>query len=158
MASFRKQIRSIARGKVLLFGIGNRMMADDGAGPLVVDRVRERRSALACIDGGAAPENYLEKAVKAAPDTVLIVDAVSFDGRAGEIKIFRSSALSAGGISTHALSLAMVCEYLRNRLGDVTIALVGIQPETVTMGKQMSTAVQGAVEDLAGELVKEFAE
>jgi hydrogenase maturation protease HycI len=155
MASLREQIHSITRGRVLLFGIGNRMRADDGAGPLLVDKVGERCS-LACIDGGSAPENYLEKVVKAAPDTVLIVDAVGFDGRAGEIRIFRSSALSAGGISTHALSLTMVCDYLKNRMVSVNVAVIGIQPQTLSMGKKMSVAVRRAVEDLAGELVKKF--
>jgi hydrogenase maturation protease HycI len=155
MASLREQIQSIRKGKVLLFGIGNRMRADDGAGPFLVDKVGER-CLLACMDGGSAPENYLEKVVKAAPDTVLIVDAVGFNGRAGEIRVFRSSAISPGGISTHALSLAMVCDYLKNRMMSAEIVVIGIQPQTLCMGKKMSIPVKRSVEALAEDLVKEF--
>lgn len=155
MASFREQIRGITRGRILLFGIGNRLRADDGAGPLLTDTVR-KRSSLACVDGGSAPENYLENIVKAAPDTVLIADAVCFNGRAGEIRIFRSNALAAGGLSTHALSLAMACDYLKNRMRQVEIAVIGIQPQTVSMGKRMSTAVRRAVKRLAEEIIMEL--
>jgi hydrogenase maturation protease len=81
---------------------------------------------------------------------------MGFDGRAGEIRFFKSSALAGGGISTHALSLTMVCDYLKNRMVSVNVAVIGIQPQTLSMGKKMSVAVRRAVEDLAGELVKKF--
>jgi len=157
MQSLEKQLFSLLKGKVLLFGIGNRMRADDGAGPLVVDKVKGR-CRIECIDAGVAPENYLEKVVKAGPDTVLIVDAVDFNGRAGEIKILRNEALSAGGISTHALSLSLACEYLKNRIRGAGIVLVGIKPQNVSMGREMSAAVKRSVEKLAEALVKEFAD
>jgi hydrogenase maturation protease HycI len=155
MASLRTKIHSIRKGKVLFFGIGNRMRADDGAGPLLVETVGRHRG-LVCIDGGVAPENYLEKIVKAAPDTVFVIDAIGFDGRAGEIRIFRSDEISGGGLSTHALSLAMVCEYLKNRMEQVAIAVIGIQPQTISLGKKMSAAVEKTVNKLAEKIIEEF--
>lgn len=155
MVSFREQIGGIGKGKVIIFGIGNRMKADDGAGPLLLEMVSSR-SSLMCIDGGIAPENHLEKIVKAAPDTVFIADSVSFNGRPGEIRLFRGEEIAEGGISTHALSISMACEYLKNRMGPINIAVIGIQPGTVSLGKKMSSAVRRAVEELAEEIIGEF--
>jgi hydrogenase 3 maturation protease len=152
----RVQLRSICKGKVLLLGVGNRMRADDGAGPVVVDGVTGR-CPIVCIDAGVAPENYLEKVVKAVPDTVLIADAVEFDGRAGEIKVFGNEALAGGGISTHALSLTLVCEYLRNRGIVAGIFLIGIKPRNIALGAPMSNAVKRSAGKLANELANVYA-
>jgi hydrogenase 3 maturation protease len=87
---------------------------------------------------------------------VLIIDAVGFKGDAGEIRVFRSEEISGSGLSTHALSLDMTCEYLKNRIAGIAIAVIGIQPRTVSLGKKMSAAVAKAVEKLAEEIIGEF--
>jgi hydrogenase 3 maturation protease len=147
------KLRSLCNGKVLLIGVGNRMRADDGAGPLLVDAVAGR-CRIECIDAGVAPENFLEKAVRADPDTVLIADAIDFNGEPGDITVVDEKALSGGSISTHALSLTMMCEYITQRNCTTRVALVGIKPQTVTLGADMSNAVARSVEKLAEELVK----
>ncbi|MBN2036914.1 MAG: hydrogenase 3 maturation endopeptidase HyCI [Chitinispirillaceae bacterium] len=153
MHPLQRQLCSLCTGKVLLMGVGNRMRGDDGAGPLLVDTVKGR-CRIECIDAGVAPENFLEKAVRAGPDTVLIADAISFKGSPGEIRVMEGNALSSGSISTHALSLAMVCEYITKRSTGTRIALIGINPQTVSLGADMSDAVARSVKKLAEELVK----
>ena len=141
----------LSKGKVCILGVGNRMHGDDGVGSLLVDRISGRIS-VDCMDAGIAPENFLEKIVKLAPDTVLIVDAVDFGGRHGEIRIFNPQDIVCGGISTHALSLQMVCEYLKERI-PVRVFLIGIQPQAIGLGQELSSIVAKALDSLAAILL-----
>jgi hydrogenase 3 maturation protease len=138
------------KGKVCVVGIGNRLKGDDAAGPELIDRIAGH-SRFYCIDAGVAPENYLEKIVGIKPDTILLVDAMDFGGSAGSIKLFSADQVTGGGLSSHALSLRMTCDYLQQRIS-ARIFVLGIQPAQVKMNEPLSEAVRVAVEKLADEL------
>jgi len=138
------------KGKVCVIGIGNRMKGDDAAGPELIDRLAGR-SRFHCLDTGVAPENYLEKIVQIKPDTILLVDAMDFGGEAGSCKLFSADQITGGGLSSHALSLRMTCDYLQQRIS-AHIFILGIQPSQVNMNRPLSAAVSAAVEKLAAEL------
>jgi hydrogenase maturation protease HycI len=141
-------LKSLPSDRLCIVGIGNRMKGDDAAGVRLIDFITGHVQ-VECIDAGVAPENYLEKIVGLAPSTVLLVDATTFDGTPGEIRIFTPEEISPGGLSTHALSLQMVSDYLKARV-DVQVLLIGIQPETTrTSDGDLSPSVEHAVEDLA---------
>ena len=142
----------ICAGRTCVVGVGNRMKADDAAGPILIDRLRGSSGAH-LVDAGPAPENFLEKIVRLRPDTVLIVDAIDWGAVPGSIAVFRPEQLAAGGISTHALSLNMVCDYLAAR-GCPRVALVGIQPGEARMEREPSRSVLRAVNALAGALAR----
>ncbi|MDD5677506.1 MAG: hydrogenase 3 maturation endopeptidase HyCI [Kiritimatiellae bacterium] len=138
------------KGKVCVVGIGNRLKGDDGAGPELIDRLTGH-GRLCCMDAGVAPENYLEKIVQAAPDTILLVDAMDFGGEAGAYRLFTSDQITGGGLSSHALSLRMTCDYLHQRMA-VHVFILGIQPAQVEMNQPLSVLVKTAVDQLAAEL------
>ncbi|MFH0952815.1 MAG: hydrogenase 3 maturation endopeptidase HyCI [Verrucomicrobiota bacterium] len=150
MDTLEHQLKTALRGKVCILGVGNRMRGDDGAGSWLVGRVAGGVAAD-LLDGGVAPENYLEKAARNRPDTVLVVDAVDFGGAAGEIRLFDSTAIHAGGLSTHALSLRMAFEYLTARCS-ASIVLAAIQPVSIGLAQDMSEPVRGSIERLARAL------
>lgn len=126
------------------------MRGDDGAGSWLTEQI-SGRVAADVTDGGVAPENYLEKVVRNRPDTVLVVDAVDFGGAAGEIRLLDSTAVRAGGLSTHALSLRMAFEYLTARCS-ASIVLAAVQPVSVGLAQDMSGPVRASVERLAKAL------
>jgi len=136
---------------VSIVGVGNRMRADDGAGPVLIDRVKDNVAAT-CIDAGITPENYLEKVVVGEPDTILIVDAGHFGGQPGDTRMFQSSEIAAAGVSTHTLSLELACDYLKNRIS-ANVFLIAIQPEMIEWKEALSESVDKAVDDLARTLV-----
>lgn len=140
------------RGKVCVLGVGNRLRGDDGAGSWLAGRIAGKIAA-AVFDGGVAPENHLEKIAKARPDTILLVDAVEFGGRPGEVRLLRPADVAGGGLSTHALSLRMACEYLTRRTS-ADIFLAAIQPGSVRLAESMSEDVADAVEALADRLLE----
>lgn len=146
------QLKNILTGRVCVLGVGNRMKGDDGAGPVLIDRISGRISAD-CLDAGVAPENFLGKIVQMKPDTILVVDAMDFGGAPGEIRIFEPENIVGGGISTHVLSLGMVCDYLKARI-PVRIFLLGIQPGIVGFCKGLSSDVAGSLDSLADTLLE----
>ena len=74
------------------------------------------------------------------PDTVLIVDAVDFDGPPGEARLLEPTSITAGGLSTHASSLQMVADYLKARAGARSL-LLAIQPADVSPGEGLTEPV-----------------
>ncbi|MFC1453034.1 hydrogenase 3 maturation endopeptidase HyCI [Verrucomicrobiota bacterium] len=151
-APLAESLREIVKGAVCIMGVGNRMRGDDGAGPVLMDALAGRVDAH-CIDAGTAPENVVEKTARLGPDTVLIVDALHFDAQPGDCRVFVPEDLPAGGISTHAPSLQLTCEYLRARI-PVSVFVIGIQPQAIRLGDSLSSAVGRAVHELAGLLVE----
>jgi len=124
------------------------MRGDDGAGALLAKRFSSRIGPL-CIDAGTVPENFLEKIVRTQAGTVLIVDAVDFNGTPGELRVFETNDIAAGAISTHSLSLQMAGDYLKTRIS-ARVLLLGIQPATTALGAEITPAVDAAI-DLAGK-------
>ena len=128
-----------------ILGVGNTARGDDGKGSLLVRKLTGRIEAC-CIDTGIAPENFLEKIVRKKPDTILIVDAADFGGSPGEIRLLESGQLASGGLSTHALSLQMACDYLQFRI-PVGVHLLAIQPAQ-TNSEGLSSPVQDSLDFL----------
>jgi len=137
----------VLEGEVCILGMGNRLKGDDGAGPLLVEQVSGKTNAD-LVDAGLAPENHLEKVARLEPDTVVIVDAVSFGGRPGEVRLLEPEQLGSGAVSTHAVPLATLCDYLQTRTG-AGIVVVGIQPRNVKLADTMSREVMDTVDALA---------
>jgi hydrogenase maturation protease HycI len=138
-----------ARGVVV--GIGNRMCGDDAAGPVVIDRIKNRWQAY-CVDAGVALENYVEKIARLEPQAVLLVDAVYRGLEPGTVSVIEETELSGAGISTHAPSIRMPIDYLKIRTS-ASILLMGIEPVQVHMDAAMSDKVARAVSDVAEYLV-----
>lgn len=150
MTDLADDLKRYLKGKVCVIGIGNRLKGDDAAGPELIDRL-SGRSRFHCLDAGVVPENYLEKIVHIAPDTILLVDAMDFGGETGSGRLFPADQVAGGGLSSHALSLRMACDYLRQRIS-AQIFILGIQPSRVHMNQPLSAAVRAGVERLADEL------
>ena len=76
---------------------------------------------------------------------------MNFGSAAGSCKLFPADQITGGGLSSHALSLQMTCDYLHQRIS-ARIFILGIQPAQVVMNSPLSAAVSSAVETLAVEL------
>ena len=135
-------------------GVGNRLCGDDAAGPLLIDDIDGRIDAL-CLDTGISPENFVERAARAAPAAVLIVDATDFGGEVGEMREIPVADLDGGRLSTHAPSLTLVCQYLCARI-PVQVTVLGIQPGVTDFGSGVTPPVAQAVATLARALSRAF--
>jgi len=145
----------LAEGKVIVVGIGNTLRADDGAGSLVAERLRERYPDVV-FDAAQAPENYLAPIRRADPDVVMLVDAADFGGSPGEVRAATAEDVEGLMMGTHAAPLSMFMRVLGNET-QADVRLVAVQVATTTLGADMTREVADSVENLVsqlGELLK----
>lgn len=131
--------------KKLVVTVGNLMMGDDAAGPLLAQKMQgaplENWGAL---DGGAAPENYLYLIRELTPEQVLVIDAADMDLAPGEIRLIGTDRIEDPFLmTTHTLPLSYLVQSLREFVPKVD--LVGIQPQVVAFGYPVSAEVRQAV-------------
>jgi len=143
-------LSELLKGRICVVGVGNRQRGDDGAGPRVID-ARDPGAGGFWLDAGMAPENYLEPIAQWKPDTILIVDAVVFGGDFGECRLLDRSTIESASVSTHAVSLGTLCDYLINRTG-ARIQLLAIEPKSIGPVNRLSRPVECAVNALAQTL------
>ena len=132
----------------LVFTVGNPMMGDDAAGPLLARRLEDSPiPGWELVDGGPAPENLLYRVRELAPQEVLVIDAADMDLAAGEVRFIPALRLEDPFLmSTHSLPLSYLIESLREFVPKVS--LLGIQPRLVCFGYPLSAEVKQAVEQV----------
>jgi hydrogenase 3 maturation protease len=144
--------KTIMRGKVAIFGMGNLLRGDDALGPLLVDMLQGRVNAV-CINAENAPEKFLGKVIKLDPDTLVIIDAVHLGLEPGDYRLVKPEELEGVGISTHDIPLKSLVEYIKMEI-DANIYILGVQPEQITIGEDLSAPVKKALQTLENLLIE----
>ncbi|HAV2020612.1 TPA: hydrogenase maturation peptidase HycI [Citrobacter koseri] len=130
----------------VLLCVGNSMMGDDGAGPLLAEMcAAQPKGNWAVIDGGSAPENDIVAIRELRPDRLLIVDATDMGLNPGEIRIIDPDDIAEMFMmTTHNMPLNYLVDQLKEDVGDVIF--LGIQPDIVGFYYPMTPLVKEAVE------------
>jgi hydrogenase 3 maturation protease len=145
-------------GRVVVVGVGNTLLGDDGAGPELVRRLerrlrRTRIEGVATVDAGSTPENQLGPIRAYRPDTILLVDAADIGGRPGTCALMEPGELAPNGLSTHDMSLRLFFSFLAAECR-ARLWLLGVQPRRTEPGSHLSGRVRRVVRRLAGELAR----
>jgi hydrogenase 3 maturation protease len=132
--------------KKLVVTVGNGMMGDDAAGPLLAEKLKlAPLNGWETLNGGSAPENSLFRIREMAPEQVLIVDAADMDLTPGEIRLISDDRIEDPFfMTTHTLPLTYLMQSLREFVPKVD--LLGIQPDVVAFGYPVSASVKLAVD------------
>lgn len=134
----------------LIVGVGNVLRGDDGFGPELVKNLSGRTN-VNLLDGGETPEDLLGQIVQMAPTRLVIADAVALGGMPGDAALLESDQLGKRiAVSTHNLSLLMFIKYLKEKLPELDIRILGVQPRNIDFGKGLSTEVRKTIDNLAG--------
>lgn len=151
-----------AAARVVAIGVGNRLRADDAAGPAVAARLRERAlRGLVVLDRDGDPGALMD--AWAGADLALIADAVASGAPAGEVHRLdateRPLPARTFGCSTHAIGLGEAVELAR-ALGRMPGRLVvyGIEGAAWEAGADPDPAVARAVDRVAAEVLAEARE
>jgi hydrogenase 3 maturation protease len=132
--------------KNLVVTVGNDMMGDDGAGPMLARMLKQSPlQDWEVLEGGNVPENYLFRIREMEPERVIIVDAADMDLPTGEMALIDKEGIgSVFLMTTHTLPLS----YMMEAVGQFvpTVELIGIQPGVVAFGYPVSPEVKQAVE------------
>jgi hydrogenase 3 maturation protease len=140
--------------KRVILTVGNSLMGDDGAGPLLAELLEsEPAPGWAVIDGGSAPENVMHAVRAEAPERVLMIDAARMELEPGTVRRVDERDIARQFlINTHAIPLDMLIGSLRETVPCVTF--VGIQPARVEFFAEMTSEVRDAVVRLHRSLVE----
>lgn len=132
----------------VVLAVGNSMMGDDGAGPLLAEMMAGAPVAgWVVINGGSAPENVAHQVRALKPRRVLIVDAADMALAPGEIRIIDPDDIAEMFImSTHNMPLNFLIDQLREDISEVIF--LGIQPDVVAFYCPMTKPVTQAVAEV----------
>ena len=128
----------------LVMGVGNDIRGDDAVGELIAREFE--KPGWETVDCGSVPENHIVMVEEGDYDIVLIVDAASMGLEPGEIRIVPRKYLGVFTMSTHALPLSLVMDFLDDKVGEVV--LIGIQPEDMSLKEGVTERVMDAKDRL----------
>ncbi len=122
----------------ILFGVGNSLRGDDGAGCYVADHFRA--DDWMAINCATAPENFTGIVRKHHPSLLVIVDAAAMSLPPGAVRKIAPENIEDVGLGTHMLPLSHLIGYLAMDAGE--IVLIGIQPSHVDTCDGLTPTVQ----------------
>lgn len=157
---------SSGRGPIVVFGIGNVLLRDDGVGVHVI-RELERRAARGdallpphtqLVDGGTLGLGLLP--LIAGARAVLLLDAAFLGGAPGDVTIMRDDALRPRPGGARAVLPAGIDDLLAAaRLADLlpkAVSMVGVEPGEIAAGLDLTAAVEAALPGAAAAATDEL--
>ena len=137
---------------VLILGIGNTLLSDEGVGVHLVERMRERvgeLSGVEYLDGGTLSFTLAEPIARA--DGLIVVDAARMDTPPGTLKVFHGEAmdryLSGNRVSVHEVSLSDLLDIARlSETLPRRRCLIGIEPESLEWGERPSESLASVID------------
>ena len=140
----------------LVLGIGNILLRDEGVGVAVVQRIATAEAAgelhlpdgTRVVDGGTLGLDLLPMIGEA--DQLVMVDAVNLGRPPGTVTILRDEAVQAalsGHVSPHQIGVGdLVAAARLTGIMPARLTLIGIQPEAISIGLELTGPVEAAVE------------
>lgn len=150
----KDHIRERLKGTIVALGVGNPLKGDDGFGPELTNRLKDKVN-FQIFDCGTAPENYIGKIEKLNPDTVIIFDISKSGNPPGTIKIFELDDISDSGLSTHDPSLRLFMDVLK-KSKNIDIFLLSIEPKQTEFGSKLSKEISLSINELETFFIKNF--
>lgn len=130
-------------GRVVLIGIGNPFLGDDGAGCLVARGVRGTPG-IEVVESEDVPERDVFRIADAKPDVVVLADAVDLGAPPGSVTVLEPEALAGYAPTTHRVPLSLIATLIR-RATAADVLVLAIQPRQVTPGAAVSPEVARSV-------------
>lgn len=148
---------------VLVLGLGNPLLADDGVGLVMLARLQARtpdQSGVEYLDGGTQGLALAPRL--AGRRALLVLDAAAFGAAPGTVHVIKDplSVDSPRGIGAHEANAAelLACLVLTNDLPEHT-ALLGVEPDEIKTREGLSAVVAASVDGAvtrAGEILDEL--
>jgi hydrogenase maturation protease len=139
---------------VLVIGLGNVLLADDGVGVHIVHRLATDPHVpafLRALDGGTLGFRLMEIVTQS--DAVLFIDAAELGQPPGAIRLLERDALDAytkrgGRMSAHEAGLVDLLTLARlDGWAPSHVAVLGIQPQRINWDENLSAPVASALPD-----------
>ena len=148
---------------IAVFGIGNILLSDDGAGVHAINKLKNEYEfplSVELIDGGTKGLDLLP--LLEGRDKVLFVDAANFKKEPGTVDTVigdKIPAFLSQKLSVHQIGLPDML--FAARLMGITpqeMCLIGIQPKSMETGTELSEAVSIKMKDLVEKVLQKLKE
>lgn len=143
---------SLPSPRIMVLGIGNTLLQDEGAGVHAMRRLQQDSPDLAGVefmDGGTL--SFALAGPIGEADCLLVVDAAELDSPPGTVEVFCDAEMdhflgASRKRSVHEVGLLDLLA-VTHLTGDLPPrrALIGIQPETLNWGEELSPTVMAAL-------------
>jgi hydrogenase maturation protease len=146
---------------ILVLGLGNSIMTDDGFGVKVVNTLSSRyhfQGKIRLIDGGTLGLDLLPHLEDV--ESLLIIDALDMRDNPGQLFRIEGEDVPrafASKLSVHQMGLQDLLAVAELQ-GHVPTKLVvwGVQPECIEMGTDLTSTVESAVEPVVQKVLNEL--
>ncbi len=143
--------------KILVLGLGNLLLADEGVGVHVAQRLLEGEAIddIVVLDVGNAVLDAMPAIAVA--DRVIVVDAMKGGGAPGTVyRLSIEDCSSAGPIgSVHGFDMKSVL-HLVGRKEPPEVTVIGVEPEVIGWSTELSSAVAEALPDAMATVRQEL--
>ncbi len=147
-------------GRVVVLGVGNLIMGDEGVGVRCVQRLEAERAlpaGVTLIDGGTSTHELLEDLEDL--DLLVIVDAVLTGGAPGSVVRLQGDRIPSAFSNKlsphqHGLNDLLATLALLGR-SPARLVLLGVTPARVELGMELSPEVLATLPELAARVVSE---
>jgi hydrogenase maturation protease len=182
MRGLHEQLQSRLQGRVCVVGVGNVDAGDDAFGVRLAEELLKRSEGRGVKDeppqdreagsngepalrasffplhqsvllAGMAPERFVGRLIDAGFDHVVFLDAVDCGGAPGSVVLLDSRQIAARfpQVSTHKISLGLLARCLEAN-GATRACLLGVQPQSLKPGADLTPVIQTTLHLLAGVL------
>ncbi len=145
---------------ILILGIGNTLLSDEGTGVHLVSRMQASKGALPGVeylDGGTLSFTLAEPIAQASG--LIVVDAARMQQAPGTVRIYRDEAmdeyLKGNRASVHEVSLGDLLDIARlSETLPPRRCLVGIEPQELDWGESPSPVVSEAIDQAIEQILE----
>ena len=146
-----------AATRMVILGIGHPLRGDDGVGPWITTKLEPYNTVHSmAITAYTVPENVIGPIIRLHPSHLLIIDAAIIPDTtettnphrtkstympAGTWTLIDSAHFHEWGLSTHSGTMQMIIDRLKNKLPQLDIRFLVIQPQTTTLIDHLSKPV-----------------
>jgi hydrogenase maturation protease len=147
----------MARNRVLILGIGNLILKDEGIGVHVVRALEEHQlpPEVELIDGGTATMDLLSTFYES--ECIIVIDALKANGEPGTIyRCLPEDLVETSGrpLSLHQVGLLDVLGMARQLGGNAAVVIIGVEPKEISWGLELTEELQAIVPKVV-EVVKQ---
>lgn len=133
--------------KILIIAIGNYLRSDDGAGPRILDKLKETER-VQLLNAETNIERYIEPIQQSGADVLLFLDCVHFGKEPGHAELLSIDKIEDHTLHSHNISLKRIRDFF-----SVPAYVLGIQPGSLKVSEEMSEEVLRAVKKITLELI-----
>lgn len=153
-------MKDLREKRVLILGVGNTLMRDDGAGVRVVEYLNANCAlpdGVDCVDGGTAGLGLLQ--LMHGYTDIIIIDAVNTKNGSGSVSSYLWDEISKAPparASAHGIGVSELLTIAGFDGLTARVVLIGIEPEETGPGMELTEAVQGGVSRAARVVLDEL--